>query len=58
VSDWQPDPRDTPEALTPDFQAVRYTDPWNSIMERLDNATREQVRLLYSGIGDPDASVQ
>lgn len=52
--DWVPDPRPVPEALTPEFQAEPYTDPWNSIMERLDHATRAELRLLYSGIGDPN----
>lgn len=54
MSDWVPDPRPVPEALTADFHAEPYQDPWNSIMERIDNATLADLKLLFSGIGDPD----
>ena len=49
MTDWVPDPRPTPEALTPDFKAEPYTDPWNSIMERLDNATQKELLALFGG---------
>jgi hypothetical protein len=59
MSDWQVEPRETPEALKPGFQAERYTDPWNSISERLDSAMRQRLeafKLLGAAVGGPDAS--
>lgn len=52
-SDWVPTPRPVPEELTEGFRAEPYQDPWNSIMERIDKATMQQLReLMRGGIGE------
>lgn len=54
-SDWVPTPRPVPEELTEGFRAEPYTDPWNSIMERIDKATMQQLReMMRGGIGEPE----
>lgn len=43
MSDWEPEPREVPAELAPAFVAEPYTDPWNSIMERLDPETIKEL---------------
>lgn len=55
---WIPEPRPVPEALKEDFQAKTYNDPFlGSILDRFDNATREQLMdMARGGIGEPHSS--
>lgn len=43
MNDWQGEARDLPAELDPTFEAEPYTDPWNSIMERLDPETIKEL---------------
>ena len=43
TTDWAPETRDVPDELNPTFEAEPYTDPWNSIMERLDPETIKEL---------------
>jgi hypothetical protein len=56
TGDWVLEPREVPEALTEDFQAEPYRDPWaDTIAQRLDTAMRERLDAFFhmgSGIGD------
>lgn len=42
-TDWEPEVRDVPDELEPTFDAEPYTDPWNSIMQRLDSDTIKKL---------------
>lgn len=43
TTDWAPETRDVPDELDPAFVAEPYTDPWNSIMQRLDSDTIKKL---------------
>ena len=56
MSDWEPEPRDVPEELTPDYAAEPYADPWNSIKTRIAEANPDLLMKLANwGIGEPHA---
>ena len=53
MTDWEPEPREVPAELAPAFVAEPYTDPWNSIMQRIAGADPDLLRKLTNwGIGD------
>lgn len=46
---WEPEPRPVAVELEPDFEVEPYTDPWNSILERIEGASRDQLLAIYGG---------
>lgn len=57
MNDWAPEPQPVPPELEPDYQAEPYTDPWNSIMERIEGASLEQLLALYGGHPTDEANI-
>ncbi len=55
MSDWVVTPRETPEALRPEFHAEPYNDPFlGRLIDRFDGATVEQLMAMArGGVGEP-----
>jgi hypothetical protein len=47
---WQVEPHPIDPELTDEFEAEPYNDPWNSIMERIDGASKADLMALYGFI--------